>query len=402
MSQILEVIAHPTGPWLVKAGSTLYAVPPRLGRALRPLAGRAPECGEFRTCLADAWAGQVDEICTPEIEAWVCELSHALTPESAVKNGHAHERKSGRKIGRKVKRQVGRPIRLRVPLVPAPVVRRFARVLLNLAGNRGLAAMALLGGAGYVVAGFQVAVSPIAGAGSGQVGFSWDFGTAAAGLGLFLLTAVWHELGHATALARSGYPPGGIGAGVLFVIPVLFADVTAVGALPRAGRIRVDVSGVVFQLAMGGVLMALAGWFKTVPSYASALTLAGSSALLAISWSLFPFIRSDGYWLLCDLLGLDDLDRPPAKPISKWLRVFLVGYQLVNAVFLLMIGVYFPLRIIGLLFGLAHRIGIPLDPTAAKWLAPAAGLAFLGMMGIGIVRRIVILVRSARVVARGC
>jgi hypothetical protein len=389
MTSVLDVIPHPTGPWLVKAGDILYAVPPRLGRALRPLAGRAPECRELRTCLTDVQAGQTDDIPAPEIETWVGELSRALSQESAVKNGRSH----GRRIGR----QVGRPIRLRVPLVPTPLVRRLAGVLQVLAGNRGLAVMALLGGAGYVVAGY-----PVAWAGSGQVGFSWDLGTVAAGLGLFLMTAVWHELGHATALARSGYPPGGIGAGVLFVIPVLFADVTAVGALRRAGRIRVDVSGMIFQLGAGGSLMALAAWCNAAPIWAPALTLAGSSALLAISWSLFPFIRSDGYWLLCDLLGLDDLDRPPSKPISKWLRVFLVGYQLTNAAFLLLIGVYFPLRMIGLLFGLAHRLGIPLDSAAAKWLVPAAGLAFMGMMGIGIVRRIVVLVRSARVVARGC
>ena len=385
MTPVLEVVAHPTGPWLVKAGNIQYAVPPRLGRALRPLAGRAPEGRELRACLADVRAGQPGEISTPEIETWVSELVRSLTPESAEKNGRVHGRR------------IGRPIRLRVPLVPAPLVERLAGVLQVLAGNRGLTVIALLGGAGYLIAGYQVS-----GAGSGQVGFSLDLGTAAAGLGLFLLTAVWHELGHATALARSGYPPGGIGAGVLFVIPVLFADVTAVGALPRAGRIRVDVSGMIFQLGAGGTLMALAGWCKTAPVCASALTLAGSSALLAISWSLFPFIRSDGYWLLCDLLGLDDLDRPPSKPISKGLRVFLTGYQLTNAAFLLMIGVYFPLRMIGLLFGLAHRLGIPLDSAAAKWLAPAAGLAFMGMMGIGIVRRIVVLVRSARVVARGC
>jgi len=385
MTSVLDVIPHPTGPWLVKAGDILYAVPPRLGRALRPLAGRVPQCRELRICLTDIQAGQMDDISVPEIETWVGELSRALSPGSAVKNSRIPGQ------------QAGRPIRLRVPLVPAAVVRKLAGVLQVLAGNRGLAVMALLGGAGYVVA-----ACPVFGAGSGQVGFSWDLGTVAAGLGLFLLTAIWHELGHATALARSGYPPGGIGAGVLFVIPVLFADVTAVGALPRSGRIRVDVSGIFFQLALGGAFMALAGWFTTIPVCASALTLAGSSALLAVSWSLFPFIRSDGYWLLCDLLGLDDLDRPPSKPISKRLRAFLVGYQLTNAAFLLLIGVYFPLRIVGLLFGLAHRLGIPLDSAAVKWLAPAAGLAFMGMMGIGIVRRIVVLVRSARVVARGC
>ncbi len=267
--------------------------------------------------------------------------------------------------------------------------------------------MGLLGGTGYLFGGYFIAAASAAsaaggaGAGFGQVGFSWDLGTAAAGLGLFLLTAVWHELGHASALARSGYPPGGIGAGVLFVIPVLFADVTAVGALPRAGRIRVDVSGTIFQLGCGGVFMALAGWNLFAPALTPALTLAASSALLAISWSLFPFIRSDGYWLLCDLLGLVDLDRPPSKPISRKLRVFLVGYQLTNAAFLLLIGIYFPFRMIGLLIGLAQFLGIPQNLPATKWVAVAAGVAFFGMMGIGITRRIVILVKSARLVAKG-
>jgi len=383
VTPVLEVVAHPTGPWLVKAGNILYAVPPRLGRALRPLAGRVPERGELRACLADVRTGQMDEIPAPDLEPWVRELSQSLAPASGVRNGRLDGRLKGRRIGR--------PIRFRVPLVPARLVRRLAGYWQVLAGNRGLAIMGLLGGAGYVVAG----------AGSGQIGFSWDLGTAAAGLGLFLLTALWHELGHAAALARSGYPPGGIGAGVLFVIPVLFADVTAVGALPRAGRIRVDISGTIFQLGLGGAFMLMAGLCKTVPAWAAALALAGSSALLAITWSLFPFIRSDGYWLLCDLLGLDDLDRPPQKPISKRLRIFLVGYQLANAIFLLLIGVYFPLRMIGLLLGLAHRFGISPDSPAAKWVAAASGVAFLGLMGIGITRRIMILIRSARIVGQG-
>lgn len=382
MAPVLEVVAHPTGPWLVKAGKIQYAVPPRLGQALRPLSGRVPECRELRTCLANAQTGHADDISTPEIETWVRELSRALAPGFAEMNGRARWR------------QAGRSIRFRVPLVPASVVQRLAGDLQVLAGNRGLVFMGLLGGTGYLTAGYLFASG---GAGSGQVGFSLDLGTAAAGLGLFLLTAVWHELGHAAALARSGYPPGGIGAGILFVIPVLFADVTAMGALERGGRIRVDVSGMIFQLGLGGTFMALAGWNKFAP----VMMLAASSALLAISWSLFPFIRSDGYWLLCDLLGLDDLDRPPSKPISKRLRVFLVGYQITNAAFLLVVGVYFPLRMIGLFLGLAHRLGVPVDSEATKWIAAAAGVGFLGMMGIGITRRIMILLRSARAVAQG-
>ena len=367
ISAVLEVVAHPSGPWLVKAGEFLYAVPPGLGRALRPLAGRRPADRELRDCLG---AGPL----SPEIETWVGELNRALGPPSVTKI------KS---------RLVGRPIRFRVPLIPVPWVQRLARRLKFLTGNRSLAALTLLGAAGYLVVG------------SGRAGFSWDLGILAAGLGLFLVSAIWHEMGHAAALARSGYPPGGIGAGILFVIPVLFADVTAVGALSRIGRLRVDVSGVVFQLAAGGLFMATSSWPAVPAAAAQILALAGSSALLAVTWSLFPFIRSDGYWLLCDLLKLDDLDRPPKALPQRGLRVFMVGYQLANALFLLMIAIYFPWRIFGLLLVVSHRWGVPQELSTAKWLAAAVGVLFLGLMGVGITRKMALLARSAVKTARG-
>jgi len=374
MAAVLEVVAHPSGPWLVKAGGFLYAVPPGLGRALRPLAGRRPEDRELRACLSGARSGPTEDPLAPEIETWVGELSRALESPSVVK----------------IKgRQADRPIRFRMPLIPARWVRLLAGRLQFLTGNRSLVAMTLLASAGYLVAG------------SGPAGFSWDLGTLGGGLGLFLMSAVWHELGHAAALVRSGYPAGGIGAGILFVIPVLFADVTSVGVLPRTGRLRVDVSGVVFQLAAGGLFMAAAGWTGVPVVAAQALVLAGSSALLAVAWSLFPFIRSDGYWLLCDLLGLDDLDGPPTKPPSPGLRIFLVVYQLANTLFLLLIGIYFPCRILGLMLVLAGRLGISQDSPEAKWLAVAAGVALVGMMGVGIIRKMAVLIRSAMSLARG-
>ena len=103
---------------------------------------------------------------------------------------------------------------------------------------------------------------------------------------MFLLTALWHELGHAAAIARYKYPPGAIGAGLLFVIPVLFADVTAVGVLPRAGRLRVDMAGVIFQFGLGGAL-ALIGLVGNTNGLLGGAWL----ALLAVGWSLFPFGR---------------------------------------------------------------------------------------------------------------
>lgn len=380
MACVLEVVPHPTGPWLVKAGPVHYAVPGRLGRALQPLAGRSPARGEIAMRLAADGRGPGRKMTAPEIEVWAGLLAAALHPGPAACAAGLPRRSRAR------------PIRFRVPLAPAPLVRRAAGALPALAGNRGLTVLALGGVAGCLLG--------TAGA-AGRAPLPWPGSAVAAGVGLFLLSALWHELGHAAGLARSGYPPGGIGAGLLFVIPVLFADVTAVGALPRAGRIRVDVSGVIFQAAAAGGFLALAAWPGMAPFWVRALTLAGSSALLAVSWSLFPFIRSDGYWLLCDLLGLDDLDRPPARRVRLPLRLFLTCYQLANAVFLLGIGIYFPLRMAAGAAAWARRLGVALPAQETPWLGGAAALACLGLMGPGLARRVSVLIRSATAVARG-
>lgn len=326
--------------------------------------GSRPAAGEIKSRLLGALPNQ-------DIEGWIVQLDLLL-------KGEAPQRPV-------------RVIRFRVPLLPAALVRRLACRLGPLTGRWRLAGLGLIGCAGYLAAL----------AGTGPVGFSPDLGNLTAGLGLFLLSAIWHELGHAAALARSGYPPGGIGAGLLFVIPVLYADVTAVSVLTKVRRLRVDAAGVVFQLAAGGLIMVLARLPGCPRLMVPALTLAGSSVLFAVAWSLFPFIRSDGYWLLCDLLGLDDLDRPPGSSASQALRVFLVFYQLANAAFLLLVGLYFPWRVARLVLEIFNRVGYSLEPVAANWLTTALVLILMGVLGFGLVRRIGSLVGAALIGFRG-
>ncbi|MDX2474940.1 MAG: hypothetical protein QNL91_14695 [Candidatus Krumholzibacteria bacterium] len=302
MKSGLEVVAHPTGPWLVRAGAVVFAVPAALAQPLVMWQGRCPS-------VADLAAGAVPPDTDPEQwAAFVAAVGEALDGGGSA-------------------RGIPPPIWLRLPLLPTGVVRLAAARLAFLTSGRGLMALGLVGLAGYIQLGMTAVASPIR-LGPGAVG---------AALGLFFLTAVWHELGHAAALARHGYPPGGIGAGLLFVIPVLFADVTAVGALPRRGRLRVDVSGVGFQFGLGGFL-ALLSPLGAVPAIAAWL------ALLAVAWSLFPFIRADGYWVVCDLLGVVGLEHDPVPAPGPGLRVFLRLYRLANAVFLLGVGFVLPLR----------------------------------------------------------
>jgi len=171
------------------------------------------------------------------------------------------------------------------------------------------------------------------------------------GIGLFLLTGIWHEIGHATALAHEGYAPGRIGLGFLLVIPVLFAEVTAVGMLARGGRLRVDFSGMVFQLFAGGLLLLLSVICGPFASLSGSLQVAGLSSLVAVCWSLLPFVRSDGYWILADYLGVENLDVPwissGSKSISTaWLMIM---FRLANIGFLIFLAVMIPLRLVSLL-----------------------------------------------------
>ncbi len=211
-----------------------------------------------------------------------------------------------------------RSLWLRVPLIPAAGVRILARPLHCLSRFPVLLVLSIL----------AVAV------------FFLPTGTASDGTGnwilaagLFLMGALLHELGHAAALADQGYPAGDIGAGLLFVVPVMFNDVSAVSQLPRQGKLRVDMAGIVLQAAYGAVLLILGG---------ATGNLAARMTYFAVVWNLIPFIRADGYWALCDVLGFRDLERPYEGGVSLWRWVFLQVHRVLNIVFLGLVAVVLP------------------------------------------------------------
>ncbi len=356
MATGLEVVSHPTGLWLVRAGAVIYAVPAELGRPLEVWRGQRPT-------LAELNAGELPIDTDPEQwSAFMASLSAALSGGGSA-SGH----------------RLPPPIWLRVPLLPAAVVRRAAGRLSPLTSGHGLLACLLMGLAGYGHLAVAAAANPI------------RLAPEAVGpaLALFLVTAVWHELGHAAALAHHGYPPGGIGAGMLFVIPVLFADVSAIGLLSRRGRVRVDVSGVAFQFGLGGLLAAVG-----LAAGGPALLIAAWLALVAVCWSLFPFIRADGYWLMCDLLGVTELEVDP-DPAPRGMRRWLLGlYRLANAVFLLGVGFLLPVRYAHRGVDLLARCGVDAGrPVIMVPLLLLAGGA-LGIVWWNILRRVARLVRA--------
>nr|MEE4269038.1 hypothetical protein [Candidatus Krumholzibacteria bacterium] len=328
--------AHPHRDWLLKAGATRFALSPDLGQALLPLQGTTPDHRTISRLLEQqGWEGDCSR-----------RTADALV---ALTRGR---RRGGRE-----------PIWLKIPLVPADWTNALAGLLVGLTSWPVLGAMAALGFVGLATAGWS----------QGGPAYLTGFELRASIL-CFLGTAFWHELGHAAALRRTGYPCGGVGLGVLFIFPVLYAEVTAVELVTRRDRLRVDLAGVCFQLGAAGVL-GLVGW--QVPGAAFCLT-AGWLALAAVTWSLLPFIRADGYWFLCDALGLVDLDRPVPWKRSTRVRAFLVLHRVVNAGFLILVGVALPVRIHGWLLVLTRTWQWP-DQVALVAVAFFTAAAWWGL-----------------------
>ena len=121
-------------------------------------------------------------------------------------------------------------------------------------------------------------------------------------LGLTLVSAMFHECGHAAGCRYGGARPGKIGVGIYMVWPAFFTNVTDSYRLSRAGRLRTDLGGLYFNAIF---MLALAGIYAATSSEILLLVIAVTH--LEMLEQLMPFARFDGYFILSDLVGVPDL-----------------------------------------------------------------------------------------------
>lgn len=138
---------------------------------------------------------------------------------------------------------------------------------------------------------------------------------------VFLITVVsagFHEFGHAAACRYGGASPGVMGAGLYLVWPAFYTEVTDSYRLDRTGRVRVDLGGLYFN-----AIVALAMFGLWAVSRFDALLLVIATQVLQMIRQLAPFVRYDGYHILADLTGVPDLFahiRPTLKGLlpTRW------------------------------------------------------------------------------------
>ncbi len=309
-------------------------------RWLKPLDGRHPQPGEVVECLRRG--NRTDKRGWSEEE--ITRFSLRLT-EIQDKNRPHHSR---------------RTLWGRVPLISASLTGSMARPWEFLTRKWGLFLLAFISLSGMASFRYLPEINSVETA-------YW-----LPAFLMFFTGAIIHELGHAAALSAQGYPAGGIGGGVLYFIPVLHNDVSAMSLLNTTGKLRVDLSGVAFQAAYGGVLVVIGHVFKELtPS----INLAVKMTWMAVGWSLIPFIRADGYWALCDALGLKDLNGPVDPNIGAVRRGVLMVHRVLNIVFLVVVSVYLPLKWMSRLLEMAPESWVGLVRVVL-----GLGLVFLWLM----------------------
>jgi putative peptide zinc metalloprotease protein len=117
-----------------------------------------------------------------------------------------------------------------------------------------------------------------------------------------VLSAGFHEFGHAAAARRGGAEPGAMGAGWYLVWPAFYTDVTDTYRLDRSARLRTDLGGLYFNAIVAVAITAIwwvSGW--------DALLLVVAAQILQMIRQLAPLVRFDGYHVLADVTGVPDL-----------------------------------------------------------------------------------------------
>jgi putative peptide zinc metalloprotease protein len=150
-------------------------------------------------------------------------------------------------------------------------------------------------------------------------------GLAAFGLCVAAIKAV-HEFSHAFTAKSLGLRVPVMGLAFIVMWPVAYCDVTDAWKIAdRKKRLTITVAGMAAELAIAG--LALTGWALTGTGVAHGIffVISSSSILSTLLVNVNPAMRFDGYFLLMDLSGIDNL-QPRAFALARWFsRKWLLG-----------------------------------------------------------------------------
>lgn len=140
---------------------------------------------------------------------------------------------------------------------------------------------------------------------------------------------ILHEAGHAYQAAKYGVTVTSMGIALLFMYPILYTQTTGAWKLTdKHQRVMIAAGGILVELCIAAVALLLwhvlpDGPMRGIMFFLATISLVGS---LVVNFN--PLMRFDGYYLLCDSFGIENMERR-GFAFAKWrLRRFLFGWPL--------------------------------------------------------------------------
>ncbi|MDM8540474.1 HlyD family efflux transporter periplasmic adaptor subunit [Desulfococcaceae bacterium HSG9] len=142
---------------------------------------------------------------------------------------------------------------------------------------------------------------------------------------IIIFLKIGHEFAHAYAAKWAGVRVRRFGIGFMVFFPRLYTDITDAWRVQRRKRVLIDAAGILMEILTGG--LAVLVWLNTAPGVANTLCyyIFAVSVLNTVFINGNPFIRYDGYYLLMDATGIDNLQRRGFDAVKTFLRTWLLG-----------------------------------------------------------------------------
>ncbi|MEO6175329.1 MAG: hypothetical protein ABIP27_09280 [Flavobacterium circumlabens] len=135
-----------------------------------------------------------------------------------------------------------------------------------------------------------------------------------------LVIMLFHELGHSSASNYFKVEPKEIGFGFYIIFPVLYSNVTRIWKLNKNEKVIVNLGGIYFQGLINCFLLFFLVVNENNNSFTYLMLIIIKTNLFVMAYSLIPFIRNDGYWIVSDYFNIIDLNKKSYTYIFDLIR----------------------------------------------------------------------------------
>lgn len=144
-------------------------------------------------------------------------------------------------------------------------------------------------------------------------------------LAALVILKSFHELGHAVVASRYGCRVPAMGVAFMAFMPMLYTDVTDAWRLQsKWARMHVAAAGVMTELALASFATLAWTFLEDGPARDVAFYIATVGWIGSLLFNLNPLARFDGYYVLADVIGMENLGARAGR-MSQWrLRRFLL------------------------------------------------------------------------------